>query len=171
MFVTCYMLHVILFTQQQQRTRTTRAAEKYTDTHIYTALPPSPSFHHPHINQPTHLPNIHVPCTMYVNLSDPLSQQEIHSGQSLRESKTPAWPVTRLAGRRRGGGEEASGFATAMDSRSLAGAEKARRRRWSRSGSRRGQEEGGVGGSARDDDVSVLRPRKEMRYYFTGKSG
>lgn len=58
-----------------------------------------------------------------------------------------------------------------MDSRSLAGAEKTRRRRLSRSGSRRGQEEGGAGGSARDDDVSVLRPRKEMRYYFTGKSG
>lgn len=50
----------------------------------------------------------------------------------------------------------------------MAGAEKTRRRRWSRS--RRGQEEGS-GGVARDDDVSVLRPRKEMRYYFTGKSG
>lgn len=158
------------FTQQQQRTRTTRAAEKYTYTTMFTALPPSPSSHHPHINQPTHLPNMHVPCTVYLNLSDPLSQQEIHSGQSLRESRTPAWPVTRLAGRRRGG-EEASGFATAMDSRSLAGAEKTRRRWLSRSRSRRGQEEDGAGGSARDDDVSVLRPRKEMRYYFTGKSG
>lgn len=169
------MLHVVRFTQQQeeQRIRTTRAAEKYTHIHIYLQLS------HPlrlfiiltSTNQPTHLPNMHVPCTMYLNLSDPLSQQEIHSGQSLRESKTPAWPVIRLAGRRRGGGgEEASGFATAMDSRSLAGAEKTRRRWLSRSRSRRGQEEGS-GGVARDDDVLVLRPRKEMRYYFTGKSG
>lgn len=157
------MLHVVRFTQQQQRTRTTRAAEKYTYTPIYTALRLSIIL--TSTNEPTCLT-----CMYYVpNLSDPLSQQEIHSGQSLRESRTPAWPVTRLAGRRRRGGEEASGFATAMDTRSLAGAEKTRRRRWSRS--RRGQEEGGAGGSARDDDVSVLRPRKEMRYYFTGKSG
>lgn len=33
-----YMLHVVRFTPQQQRTRTTRAAEKYTCTPIYTAL-------------------------------------------------------------------------------------------------------------------------------------
>lgn len=170
---TC-LLHVTCSSFYRTTRRTENKNDKssreiYTYTHIFTALPPSPSFHHPHINQPTHLPNMHVPCTMYLNLSDPLSQQEIHSGQSLRESKTPAWPVTRLAGRRRGGGGEASGFATAMDSRSLAGAEKTRRlRRWR---SRRGQEEGGVGGIARDDDLSVLRPRKEMRYYFTGKSG
>lgn len=159
-------------TTENQNDKSSREIHIHTHTHTYTQLS------HPlrlfiiltSTNQPTHLPNMHVPCTMYLNLSDPLSQQEIHSGQSLRESKTPAWPVIRLAGRR--GGEEASGFATAMDSRSLAGAEKTRRRRrWlSRSGSRRGQEKGGVG-VARDDDVSVLRPRKEMRYYFTGKSG
>lgn len=37
---TCYMLHVILFTEQQeeQRTRTTRAAEKYTHIHICLQL-------------------------------------------------------------------------------------------------------------------------------------
>lgn len=39
---TCYMLHVVRFTEQQQqqrtRKRTTRAAEKYTYTNMFTAL-------------------------------------------------------------------------------------------------------------------------------------
>lgn len=57
--VSTSLLHVTcssFYTTTTENKNDKSSREIYTYTHIFTALPPSPSFHHPHINQPTHLP-------------------------------------------------------------------------------------------------------------------
>lgn len=87
---TCYMLHVIRFTEQQQRTRTrpTRAAEKYTYTHIYSS--PTLSVFSSSSHQPTNQPTC-LTCTMYrvPHLSDPHHSKKSTPARVFERVKLP----------------------------------------------------------------------------------
>lgn len=61
--------------------------------YTYTALPPSPSFHHPHINQPTHLPNMHGTMYRVPYLSDPHHSKKSTPARVFERVKLPHGPL------------------------------------------------------------------------------
>ena len=76
---------------------------------------------------------------------------------------TPAWPMARTP--------EGSGFSSATDFRSLAVAEKRESALMGKLRELVDRYMSGGGTVVARDDVPILKPRKEMRYYFTERRG
>lgn len=101
------------------------------------------------------------PQSLPVTNTSSSAQQQIRSGISIREM-TPAWPILRSNGDERG-----FHFSAALDEKTMIAREAAVRRSgstnlWDLVAEKLGRNR------RREDaiDVPVVRPRKEMRYYF-----